>query len=307
MRYLVQLIVFAAVLLASNGATGQTTASSPSALIPSNISSGCSTFMTKLNADSSIKTCTAPLLSATEYYVNATSDSKDKSESALGETLTRLCASDAGCDSSIIRSYLSEFWVTCNDEIKAKNKGVQDVYDVLYLINPFREAICSKDADDNYCLTTVASTSTSKRGFEDDQDRQSNLIARQGTDASSSASQIDTGSLSGSNIAFLFLQPNAGKDKLCSTCAENILASYIQFETAIPYAIGLSNSNILSGQSDLYKAGKKECGEDWAKKVNAVAGTTDFAKVAGAITDRKASIGAVAVSAFVAAGLTRFA
>lgn len=270
--------------------------------------------MTTLNADSSIKTCTAPLLSATNYYVNATSDSKEKSESALQDTLTQLCASNAGCDSAIIRNYLSQFWTNCMDEIKAKNKGVQDVYDVLYLINPFREAICSKDGDGNYCLTTVSSTSTdSKRDLSQQEEEhwalrrthEAQILARQttGTDASTSASDIDSGSLSGSNIAFLFLQPTAGKDKLCSTCAQNILASYISFETSIPYAIGLSNSDVLSGQSDLYKAGKKQCGDDWAKKVNSIAGTTDFAKVAGAWAKQKASSAAIALAGCMAAGL----
>lgn len=306
-----------AVLVCS--ANAQTpTSSAPSTLIPTGISSGCSTFMNSLNADSSIKTCTAPLLQATEYYTNATTGKSSSSDSKqyLQETLTRLCATSAGCDSSIIRTRLSDFWIQCGDEIRAKNKGVQDVYDVLYLINPFREAICSKDDDGNYCLTTVSSTAaTGKRSVEDEGDddasSSSPISARQATtgdDASTSANDIDSGSLSGSNIAFLFLQPNAGKDKLCSTCAQNILASYIQFETSIPYAIGLANSDILSGQSDLYKAGKKECGSDWAKKVNSIAGTTDFAKVAGALANHPASIkAAMAVAGMTAAGLAFFA
>lgn len=312
------LLLASFLILFTTTTKAQTATSSASTLIPTGISTGCSTFMTNLNADSSIKTCTSPLLSATEYYVNATSQGKTKSESTLQETLTRLCASNTGCDSSIIRSYLSQFWVNCHDEITAKNKGVQDVYDVLYLINPFREAICSKDDDGNFCLTTVATTTTtsSKRDLTVDDEHWAlrrahaeEILARQtttttGADASTSASDIDSGSLSGSNIAFLFLQPTAGKDKLCSACAQNILASYIQFETSIPYAIGLSNSDILKGQSDLYKAGKKECGEDWAKKVNAIAGTTDFAKVAGALANHKVSAALVAlVAGFLAAGL----
>ncbi|CAO1630495.1 unnamed protein product [Sympodiomycopsis kandeliae] len=302
----------ASVLLVSSSAYAQSlTASAPSS-IPTGISTGCNSFLTTLNGDSSIKTCTAPLLSATQFYTNATKGDPDSSKDALQETLTQLCAADTGCDSSIIRQYLSQFWGQCMSEIKAKNKDVQDVYDVLYLINPFREAICSKDDDGNYCLTTVSTTATSSKRKRDalaalGPQYPSALEARQATtgqDATDSADTIDSGSFSGSNIAFLFLQPTAKKDQLCSTCAQNILASYIRFETSIPYAIGLSNSDILKGQSDLYKAGKKQCGDSWAKKVNQVAGTTDFAKVAAALSGAKGSMMAVGVVGLTVAGLT---
>lgn len=112
--------------------------------------------------------------------------------------------------------------------------------------------------------------------------RQTTAANTTGDDASDTATSIETGSLSSSNIAFLFLQPDAGKDVLCTSCSKNILASYIKFETSVPYAIGLTNSDILKGQSDLYKSMKTTCGDSFTTQINQVAGTTAFAAVGGA-------------------------
>lgn len=265
------LVVLSTLISSSHQVAAQST-------LPTNISSTCTSFLTSLDSDSRIKTCTAPLLSATQYYTNTTtgSTSTEDADDALRESLGELCTSGQGCDSDMIRQYLNQFWTACTTEITAQNKAVQDVYDVLYLINPFREAICSTDGNGNYCLTEVASNSTSsKRSLPEHR-----LLSRQADNATDAATAVD--SFSGSNIAFLFLEPTASKDVLCSTCSQNILASYIEFETSIPYAIGLANSDILSGQSELYKAGKEVCGNDWAVEINKIAGTTDFAKVAGA-------------------------
>lgn len=87
---------------------------------------------------------------------------------------------------------------------------------------------------------------------------------------------------SADNLPFLFVQPTSPKSILCGTCAQKILAAYINFETSIPYAIGLANSEILKTQSPLYKAGQSTCGDDWAKQVNAFANTSAFAEVSPA-------------------------
>lgn len=306
----------ATLVAVSSAATAQTTTSSAVSGIPTGISSNCSSFLTKLNADSSIKACTAPLLSATTYYTNATksSSAKNAASGALQESLSRLCGANTGCDSGLIRQYLSEFWSSCTPEIKSQTDGVLDVYDVLYLLNPFREAICSKDDDGNFCLTTVASTadgSKTKRSADELQDDfnedeaeffsqlQERLHRRQSDASDTAGSTVSNSSLP--NIAFLFVQPNSDKSALCSACTQNILASYIKFETSIPYAIGLSNSKALAGQSALYKAGKEKCGGKWAPKINSIAGTTDFAKVAAAPQGVRASAAVMALVAGVAA------
>ncbi|UZJ51260.1 hypothetical protein CBS101457_000580 [Exobasidium rhododendri] len=287
-----------------------TTNTTTSSLIPTDISPACTTFMTNLNSDPLIATCTAPLLSATQYYANATSTTSNTTSSAaaLTSSLSQLCDNNTGCDSDLIRTYLSQFWTACDTEIRAKNVGVQDVYDVLYLINPFHEAVCTKDDSNNYCVLNIATdtaskaadnTTTSRRSLFTNDDH-SNLKRQ---DASETASAIEGSSLSSTNIAFLFLQTTSAKSVLCSSCSKNILAAYISFETSIPYAIGLANSDILKGQSALYSTMKSTCGDDFTTSINEAAGTTAFAEVggAGSLTTRTgfalvmAAIAAIAV------------
>lgn len=61
------------------------------------------------------------------------------------------------------------------------------------------------------------------------------------------------------NLPFLFLKPSLDATTLCTTCARNVLTAYINFESDIPYAAGLSNSQILSSQNDLYSAIQSKC------------------------------------------------
>lgn len=135
----------------SQAASGSGSAASDSDTFTAATSPDCNTLINELNADPQIKTCTDPLSKATGAYTNATTAGEDVS-SALKTSLGSLCGSNAGCDAGLIRNYLSRFWGACSDDIKNSNKQVVDVYDVLYLINPFREAICTKDAGQNYCL-----------------------------------------------------------------------------------------------------------------------------------------------------------
>jgi len=137
-----------------------TTTTTTTSLIPTDISQACSDFMTKLNSDSLIQTCTKPLLSATQFYANATAAATNSSATAnttssataLTNSLSQLCDTNTGCDSDLIRQYLSQFWTACDTEIRAKHVGVSDVYDVLYLLNPFHQAVCTKDDSNNYCV-----------------------------------------------------------------------------------------------------------------------------------------------------------
>ena len=96
------------------------------------------------------------------------------------------------------------------------------------------------------------------------------------------ASNDTTTGIKASNLPFLFIQPASPQDVLCGQCAQKIMAAYINFETSSPYAIGLQNSDVLSTQSDLYKAGKAQCGAGWSTTVNQLANTTQFAEVSAA-------------------------
>lgn len=308
----------------ASATTTATSATASSSLIPTGISQSCSDFLTSLNSDTNIKACTAPLLSATQYYANATeaaSNSKSgknvtTSADALESSLGQLCADATGCQPDVIRTQLSKFWNACSPELKAKNEGVIAVYDVLYLINPFHDAVCTKDDSNNYCVlsianntatqeaSTSAATGATKRSLLS---HHANLLhhdKRQTTNdsASAAADEIDSDSLNNSNIAFLFLQPSSSKEILCSSCSKNVLAAYIQFETSIPYSIGLSNSENLKGQSELYKAMQQTCGASFTTSINEKAGTTAFAEVGAAMGLAPARIGAALGAASLLAG-----
>lgn len=119
-------------------------------------------------------------------------------------------------------------------------------------------------------------------------------------DLSTAASAADD--QANNNIAFLFLQPTAQKSVLCGDCAKNILASYISFETSIPYGVGLANSPILKGQSAIFKKAKSECGKDWRASVNLLAGTQAFTQVSG-VMDRLKVNGLVLIVGIASAGI----
>lgn len=318
---LIGFVGFASSSFAQSSATPSSSASasaSTSSLIPTGISSGCSDFLLSLNSDPTLQACTAPLLSATQYYANATTVAKGNkaatsnvtdSATALKNSLGKLCANSTGCQPSTIRSQLSKFWNSCGTELKSKNEQVVALYDVLYLINPFHDAVCTTDDNNNFCILSIANNTaakqaTSKRSLlTDDAMLMPQLLERQ--DASETAQSIDTGAASQSNIAYLFLQPNSDKNLLCSSCSKNIMAAYITFETSIPYAIGLSNSDQLKGQSALYKAMQATCGQSFTTNVNQKAGTTAFAEVGGALSNAKVQITVtLAVASFLAVTLS---
>jgi hypothetical protein len=168
--------------------------------------------------------------------------------------------------------------------------------------------LCSRAPVYSNTATSAATSAKTKRDIGRDDELLSGvkrshehaaLHARQAASVDSTVSSTSASN----NIAFLFLQPTAKKEVLCSSCTKNILAAYIAFETSIPYAIGLANSDQLKGQSDLYKASQKECGKDFSKQINVVAGTTDFAKVSSALNLPVASTVAAGLSAIAALGL----
>lgn len=139
-------------MLSAPGTMSQAVAPAPAAAAPAaDISTGCAAFMSGLDADRNLKPCLAPLLNATNFFAEAMSR-KNPSATALTDSLGRLCGPDAGCDAGLIRIRLSEFWDNCRAEIQAKQTKVLETYDFLYLLNPFREAVCTKDDSSKYCL-----------------------------------------------------------------------------------------------------------------------------------------------------------
>lgn len=305
----------------------QTTTAANVTAIPTNISASCQTFLGTLNSDAQLDACTKPLLAATKYYSSNSTDSSAQ----LDSTLTDLCSSNTGCDANIIRQRLDQFWQNCNTDLQSKNDVVQAMYDNLYMITPLVNSICSKDNNNDYCLKTIAkaaassqrttSTNKTRRDLsEDDEEEEeedeeepeetvAELARRQSTTGENLGglyNETVTTDTPNTNAAFLFISSSSPKSILCSRCAQNILASYIKFETSIPYAIGLRTSEILAPQSDIYKAAKTNCGLDFVAQVNKIANTTQFAAVVSSAPFAGARSGVAAFATLVASAVVAF-
>ncbi|CDS82061.1 uncharacterized protein SPSC_02881 [Sporisorium scitamineum] len=289
--------------------------------IPSNVSATCQTFLSTLNSDTQLDACTKPLLAATKYYSSNSTDSAAQ----LDSTLADLCSTNTGCDANIIRQRLDQFWQNCHTDLQSNNAAVQAMYDNLYMINPLVNSICSKDTNNDYCLKTIAkaaanssrvpSSNKSRRDVaehEDEEDEPSETVAelarRQSTSSENLGglyNQTETTGTANTNAAFLFISSSSPKSILCSRCTQLILASYIKFETSIPYAIGLRTSEILAPQSDIYKAAKTDCGHDFVGEVNKIANTTQFAAVVNSAPAGRGGVrgGVVALASVVVAAV----
>nr|CDI52502.1 conserved hypothetical protein [Melanopsichium pennsylvanicum 4] len=276
--------------------------------IPSDVSATCSTFLSTLNSDAELDACTKPLLAATKYY----SSNSTNSTTQLDSTLADLCSSNTGCDADIIRQRLDQFWQNCQTDLQNKITAVQTMYDNLYMITPLVNSICSKDTNNDYCLKTIAkeaasSSNTSTTTTNARQETISELYKRQSTDnLDGLANETETTGTSNTNAAFLFISSSSPKSVLCSTCTQLILASYIKFETSIPYAIGLRTSDILAPQSDIYKAAKTHCGLNFVAQVNKIANTTQFAAVVSGAAFTGAKGGFVTLVTLIASAVVAF-
>ncbi|TKY86786.1 hypothetical protein EX895_004426 [Sporisorium graminicola] len=304
-------------------------AANVSSAIPSNVSATCQTFLSTLNSDTQLDACTKPLLAATKYYSSNSTDSAAQ----LDSTLADLCSTNTGCDADIIRQRLDQFWQNCHTDLQSNNAVVQAMYDNLYMITPLVNSICSKDTNNDYCLKTIAkaaanssrvpSSNKSRRDVaEDDDDEEeeeeeedepsetvAELARRQSTttaDLNGLYNETATTGTANTNAAFLFISSSSPKSILCSRCTQLILASYIKFETSIPYAIGLRTSAILSPQSDIYKAAKTDCGHDFVGEVNKIANTTQFAAVVNGASFGGARSGVATLATLAAAAVVAF-
>ncbi|EST07597.1 hypothetical protein PSEUBRA_002684 [Kalmanozyma brasiliensis GHG001] len=279
--------------------------------IPSDVSSGCQTFLSTLNSDAQLNACTKPLLTATQYYASNSTDAA----SQLDPTLADLCSSNTGCDADIIRQRLDQFWQACHTDLQSANAVVQAMYDNLYMITPLINSICSKDDTNEYCLKTIAkaaassSRTPSRRSVEDDEEEEeapetvAQLDRRQSAATTGLYNETQSTGAANTNAAFLFISSTSPKSILCSKCSQQILASYIRFETSIPYAIGLRTSAILAPQSDIYKAAKTDCGLDFVAQVNKIANTTQFAAVVSGASFAGAGRGMAALATLAASAV----
>lgn len=280
----------------TNTASVAASTSSPTTYqVPSGISANCTAFLTSLDTDSQFTSCTAPLLKATDAF----GPSSNATQSALVSALDTLCASP-GCSDSYIRSQLVAFNAACRPELTGPNIAVLDTYDILYIMNPLKKAICSKDSG-TYCVlkapssdpAPISSSSVSAglavaNNFVSDSSDADIVAAavaafekggvvtpskRRRAEAQSVVQYApDTQVYRDNGVMYLYTLPNLSSASLCTNCTQQVLAAYAGWETAVPYAAGLTNSPMLGTQAQLWGQVSNKCGSAFVQKVQTAAG-----------------------------------
>ncbi|KAF8628582.1 hypothetical protein AX17_005978 [Amanita inopinata Kibby_2008] len=288
-------LLFLTSLLSSSVLAQSSSSSTTDPLIPSGISPGCSAFLTSLNGDSAISACTSSLINSTKQFGpggNATSASSSDVNSAINA----ICSSstDNVCPESTIRGKLAAFYSACSAELTINSvPGVNQIYDVLYTLLPFKKAICSKNDNDNYCILQQKNSATPSGlhnaiavpASSNPQDVMNHLsikvpLQRRGN-IEAVAPNVTT--FRNTNLPFLFLKPDLDAATLCTSCTRQIFMSYFNFETVSPYAPGLTKSTLLGGQLDLYKGIQNTCGQNFLQtNVQAAGGISGDSLFSGA-------------------------
>ncbi|KAI0331380.1 hypothetical protein GY45DRAFT_1322426 [Cubamyces sp. BRFM 1775] len=284
MKSIAAATLFASVVLAQSAS-----------LIPSGISTSCSSFLTSFNQDSTLTSCTSAIISATSEFapsMNASATTTTPSASAINSALGTVCASTS-CPDTTIRSKLADFYQACSDELSSNpNQDVVKIYDVLYALTPLKNAICSKDDSGNYCVSKMAQNASSSAAgtlssitqyVSTPLDSKSS-VSRRATVQSVVALAPNATTFANNNLLFMMLQPDLPSASLCTSCTRSIITSYISFESSTPYGPGLSSSALLSGQSKLYEGVQNTCGANFLSGAVAAA-----AGLSGGVTGQIAS------------------
>ena len=194
----------------------------------------------------------------------------------MNTALKTICSTST-CSATAIRSQLTSFYSACTDELtgSSPNKDVIRMYDVLYTITPLFSAVCSKDDAGSYCVTQVeaipasasASASSASSSAAAKRDVTPELILNtkraEVTQNVTAVLTPNTTAYGSPNLPFLFLTSSLSYNDLCTSCTRNILTAYISFEQTMPYALGIAQSPMLGGQSDLYNAVTSTCGSSF--------------------------------------------
>ncbi|WRT69146.1 uncharacterized protein IL334_006130 [Kwoniella shivajii] len=317
---------YAVVALALAGVSQAASSNSSSTLIPSNITSTCTTFLESLNSDGTLSSCVTPLINATASF-SPTSGS-NLTEDSINYTLASICKTNAGCSDTTIRGWLANFYSQCYNELTsatAYNSDVRELYDILYVVNPLKDAVCSiNSSNQEYCVNEIVasekqtssnstasanSTATATAGnntlfanlaatasdlTNPIQYAAQNLYIEVSVAASSLSKRFaenvlnrrqdaqsvnmvtvikpNTATYKSTNLPFLFLQPSLASSALCTPCTREVLVAYVKWETQVPYALGLKQSPILGGQSDLWNAINSTCGISFINAIKSEVG-----------------------------------
>lgn len=294
-------------------------------MIPSGISASCTSYLTSLDDDTNFIPCTSPFTTALQQF--APSASTTPSLTTITAALGTLCQSNAfsACPQSTVTAQLGSFYAACSAELTSTpNDAVKSLYDVLYTLVPFRQAICSKDDGGNYCATQLSNTSSTGTVTLVDTEKSqqqtllsnylysttgSGAVARRDVSNSTSALVPNVTTYQNTNLLFMFYTPSMTASELCTTCCRNVITPYITFESSCPYALGLSNSLLLAGQVPLYNNITSKCGSSFLSGAVQAAGGISSSLAGGAAPlavgqELSAAFSAIlGVAAFVAASL----
>lgn len=281
-------------------------------LIPTGISTSCTNYLTTFDGDASFTSCTNIYTTALASFAPSANTSLPSS-SAVATALDTLCAANATspCPQSTLTTQLSAFYAACSAELtSAPNPSVKLLYDVLYVLQPLRQSVCSKDDNGNFCateLTNSSSTGTVALVDPEASQKQAQLdsylystssttgaAARRDLSNSTTILIPNATTFEDTNLVFLFLNPS---NPSCTTCTRNILTSYISFESTCPYAPGINSSLLLAGQSALYNNITNTCGANFLSGAVQAAGGISSGLVSGAAPRAGAQELSAAVSA----------
>ncbi|OCF35644.1 hypothetical protein I316_02699 [Kwoniella heveanensis BCC8398] len=161
---------------------------STNTLIPSNITSSCSTFLTSLNNDGTLSSCVTPLINATASF--SPTSGANLTDDSINYTLASLCKKSSGCSDSTIRGWLADFYSQCYTELTSTteyNEDVRELYDILYVVNPLKAAVCSvNSANQDYCVNEIVASEAAASGTA------SNSTAAANSTASANATESAT-------------------------------------------------------------------------------------------------------------------
>ena len=125
-----------------------------------------------------------------------------------------------------------------------------------------QKSICSKDDSGDFCVKgPVAAT----RDFDEDESLSiSKILALLyiKTDNGALTRRDEAivpnfAAIAQDNSLFLYFTPSQAN--LCDKCLRDLLVTYIQFQSNIPFAYGTSNSLLLKALSALYSAVQSQC------------------------------------------------
>lgn len=252
--------------------------------VPTGVASDCSSFLTSLNTNTGLEICLTSVVAATKPFSNSTNElSSDQVTASFGQ----LCGSTSNvCTLATIRGLLNTFADKCADDL-ISNQDVSATYDLLYNLLPMRNAICAKDpASGKYCALQPSTIGKAKLELPEGELSE---IVMANLDAMGTA-----------NTGFLFMTRDADPGALCSSCFQEILAGYVDYEDAIPYTMGVNLSPLLQGQAALWQSVTDNCGSEVAANVAVKGGAApETSDASSRARSQGALVGAAALGALV--------